>query len=98
MLILGNNEKRLVSQRFDGDFEKFRKYLIEKGFYDVIENGLELEMLGYKLYLTHEPKNHKEGYINLFGHIHGCCFVKKYGFNVGIDNQLIYLFQILRTY
>lgn len=92
VLILGNNEKRLVAQRFDGDFEKFRTYLINKGFYDVVENGLELDMSGYKLYLTHEPKNHKDGYINLFGHIHGCCFVKPYGFNVGIDNHYLSMF------
>ena len=43
-------------------------------------------------YLNHFPKNHKDGVINLFGHIHNCCFVKKYGFNVGVDNHYFRLF------
>ncbi len=92
ILILGNNEKRLVSQKFDGDFDVFRDYLLKKGFYDVVEDGLELDMFGVKLYLTHQPKDHKEEMINLFGHIHGCCFVKNYGFNVGVDNHYLSLF------
>ena len=92
VLILGNNEKRLLKQKFDDDFEKFREYLLNKGFYDVVKDGLELDACGTKLYLTHMPVDHKDGFINLFGHIHGCCFVKQYGFNVGVDNHYLSMF------
>lgn len=92
VLILGNNEKRLLNDVFGGDFEKFKGYLLNKGFFEVYENDLELEMFGKKFYLNHFPKNHKDGYINLFAHVHGCCFVKRYGFNVGIDNHYLSLF------
>ena len=92
ILILGNNEKRLLEQKFNNDFDSFKSYLLNKGFYDVVKDGLELELLGNKLYLTHQPKDHKSGVINLFGHIHGCGFVKRYGFNVGVDNHYLSLF------
>ena len=92
VLILGNNDDRVMQYEFGGDFEKFKKYLLSKGFFDVVENSLDLELKNTKLHLTHFPKNHKEGVINLFGHVHGCVFVKKYGFNVGIDNHYLGLF------
>lgn len=92
VLILGNNDDRVMQYEFGGDFEKFKEYLLSKGFFDVVENSLDLELRNTKLHLTHFPKNHKEGVINLFGHVHGCVFVKKYGFNVGIDNHYLGLF------
>lgn len=92
ILILGNNEERLVHYEFNDDFDKFRKYLLELGFKDVISGGTYVDIGGKKFYLNHYPKNHKDDAINLFGHIHNCCFVKKYGFNVGVDNHYFRLF------
>ena len=92
ILICGNNEERLIERRFDGDFEKFKQYLLSKGFFQVERVGMEVEIGGIKFYLNHYPKNHKDGMENLFGHIHGTGFVKKYGFNIGIDNKYLSMF------
>ena len=92
ILILGNNEKRLLDERFGGDFEKFKSYLLECGFFDVYKHDVSLSLRGVEIYLTHKPIDHKEGVVNLFGHIHGGCFIKKYGFNVGIDCHYLGLF------
>ncbi len=118
VLILGNNEERLLKMVFDDDFEKFKSYLLSLGFYDVIKKDLiltiggdvkvPLNILPYnviknyvdphsdltdkyitvpetKVYLTHEPINHRDDMFNLFGHVHSLVKAKKYGFNVGVD-------------
>ena len=59
--------------------------LIEKGFLDVIENGMYVNLNDEKVYLTHEPLDCKYNVFCLFGHIHEKCMCKKFGFNVGID-------------
>lgn len=84
VLILGNNEERLMKYEFGGDFEKLKNYLLAIGFKDVILGGTTVEIGQTKFYLTHEPKNHR-GDKNLFGHIHSAVLVKKYGYNVGVD-------------
>lgn len=85
VLILGNNEQRLIDDKFDGDFEKFKKYLLDIGFYDVIKDGIVININGTDYYLNHFPANSKKDMQNLFGHIHSCCQIKKYGINVGVD-------------
>lgn len=91
ILILGNNEERLVNSNFDGNFERFKEYLISEGFADVIMGGVPFviknkeDNTDLEVYMTHLPKNHKEGVLNLFGHIHSTVKIKPYGFNVGID-------------
>ncbi len=92
ILIIGNNEERLIKHEFNGDKETFKQYLLHLGFKDVIFGGMYLELKGKRFYLNHFPKNHVSDAINLFGHIHGSGFVKKYGFNVGIDNHYLRLF------
>lgn len=92
ILICGNNETRLIQNKFDGDFERFKRHLIDIGFKDVILDGLEIEIDGKPVYLNHYPSKHQDGMENLFGHIHSSGFVKKYGFNVGIDNHYLGLF------
>lgn len=69
ILIIGNNEQRIIDCFFDGDFNKFRDYCLSNGISEVVEN-LELEIDGIKFYLTHEPKDYKKGYVNLCGHLH----------------------------
>lgn len=85
VLILGNNEERLMRDVFDNDFQAFRDYLLFRGFFDVIESGIEVDILGTKYYLNHYPAKANKSMKNLFGHIHSCGFVKSYGFNVGVD-------------
>lgn len=48
-----------------------------------------------KIILSHEPRINSEptkesGIINLFGHIHGRQFIKKYGLDVGVDPNHFY--------
>lgn len=85
VLILGNNEERIIKFFFDDNFEAFKKFAIETGFKDVVKN-LEIEFKGKKFYLVHKPVDHKEGVINLFGHIHRSTGIyREFGFNVGCD-------------
>ena len=92
VLVMGNNEERVLKYEFNDDFEKFEKFMLGLGFKQVIQGGHELELEGHKLYLTHYPSRHKQGFETLFGHIHKSVLVKKYGFNVGIDNHYFKLF------
>lgn len=84
VLVLGNNDRRALENEFGGDFEKFKAYLLELGFKDVIEKGTYIKIGDTQFYLTHEPKDHI-GDKNLFGHIHSLVMVKRYGYNVGVD-------------
>ena len=69
ILIVGNNEERIIDSFFGGDFEEFRKVCIENGFKEVKKNDI-VEFAGIKFFLTHEPKDHREGFVNLCGHLH----------------------------
>lgn len=85
ILIMGNNEDRVVKYFFDNDFEKFRAYCIEKGFKEVYKN-LSITFNDKEFYLTHKPLNYKEGTINLFGHLHSALgLYLPCGFNIGCD-------------
>lgn len=93
VLILGNNEKRILTNVFEGNFERFREYLLKLGFYEVFENETSLIIGENNFKLVHCPSDaDKLSEYNLFGHIHRCVFVKKYGFNVGVDNHNFRLF------
>lgn len=92
VLVIGNNEEYIIHYAFNDDYEAFKKMLFDAGFYDVIRGGMYLEFGEKKFYLNHYPSKHRDDAINLFGHIHGTVFVKKYGFNVGVDNNYFHLF------
>ena len=93
ILIMGNNEEKILKKEFHGEFAQFKKFLIEKGFYEVYEHGLDVKIGENNYFLTHRPIDAKmESKYNLFGHIHKCGFVKKFGFNVGVDNHYFKLF------
>ena len=93
VLILGNNEKRILANVFGGDFEKFRTYLLKLGFLDVFENETKIKIAEKEFRLVHCPSDSdKTSEYNLFGHVHRCVFVKKYGFNMGVDNHNFELF------
>ena len=93
ILILGNNENKILSKEFDGDFKEFKSFLIDLGFHDVIERSMEIQIEENSYTLTHRPTDsNMQSKYNLFGHIHKCGFVKKFGFNVGVDNHYFRLF------
>ena len=92
ILIIGNNEEYIIHHVYNDNYEEFKKFLLDCGFFNVIRGGIYIEIQGQKFYLNHFPKNHKDDAENLFGHIHGTVFVKKYGFNVGVDNHYFKLF------
>ena len=91
VLIIGNNEARLIKSEFENDFEKFRNYCMDLGFKDVKKEEF-LEIDGNKFYLNHYPLKHKNDYINLYGHVHklGGLF-KPYGINVSCDMNFLKL-------
>ena len=85
VLILGNNEERVVKHYFSNNFENFRNYCLNLGFKEVYEN-LTIDLFGIQFYLTHKPKNHKDTSLNLFGHSHRAMGIyKPFGFNIGCD-------------
>ncbi len=93
ILILGNNEKRILQNDFDNNFEKFRQYLINCGFFDVFKDNLRMKIGDFDCNLVHKPiEADKTIEHNLFGHVHKSVFVKQYGFNVGVDNHYFKLF------
>lgn len=93
VLILGNNEKRIMRNDFGGNFEKFRQYLLGFGFFEVYETYYKVKIGENEYLLTHEPKDcDKSNIYNLFAHIHKNVFIKKYGINVGVDNHYFKLF------
>lgn len=90
VLIFGNQETRIMKEKFNDNYEKFKQFLLDAGFYEVYEKGLELECVdndkqNVKLYLNHYPSLTRKECFNLFGHIHNRCYVKRYGINVGVD-------------
>ncbi len=94
ILIIGNNEERCIKECFNNDFELFRDYLLNKGFLDV-RKDYEFEIDDIKFYLNHYPSKHKDGYYNLFGHVHRATgLYKPFGLNVGCDLNHFSLFSL----
>lgn len=85
VLIAGNNEERVITHFFGGDFEKFREECLKNGFKDVLRSA-DISFGGYDFHLVHKPKDYKEGVLNLFGHVHraGGLYMP-FGFNVCCD-------------
>lgn len=85
ILILGNNEERIVKNIYSGDFEKFEKYCLSLGFHAVRKTD-DIEISNTEFHLTHKPKNHVQHKLNLFGHSHKAMGIyKSFGFNIGCD-------------
>ena len=85
ILIMGNNEDRVVKFYFDDNFDKFREYCLGLGFKDVKKN-MTITFGGHEFYLIHKPIDYKKGVFNLFGHTHlaGGLYMP-FGINVGCD-------------
>lgn len=85
ILIIGNNEQRIIDKFFNGNFDVFKQLLIGFGFKNVFTEAY-VEIRGDKFYLNHFPSKHKDGYINLFGHTHRATGIwKPFGLNVCCD-------------
>lgn len=85
ILVVGNNEQRIIDKFFNGDFKAYRECLIELGFYSVVPEAY-IQVAGEYFYLNHLPSNHKDNYVNLFGHVHRISGIwKPFGLNVGCD-------------
>lgn len=94
ILIVGNNEERLIEDKFNGSFNKFRQFCLEQGFTDVKKHDI-LKSEGLKFYLTHKPTDYKKGYINLFGHTHLATGLwKPFGFNMYYGLNFLKLFDL----
>ena len=85
VLVIGNNEERVIKYFFDNDFEAFRKYCIDQGFEDV-HKDLIVKVNGIDFFLTHKPYNARKDMLNLFGHSHRAQgLYHPLGFNIGCD-------------
>lgn len=85
ILVMGNNEERIVKFFFDGDFEKFRNYCLDLGFLDVVKNT-EIDICGKTFFLVHKPKDCRQNALNLFGHMHRTGGIyKSLGFSMCCD-------------
>ncbi len=94
VLIIGNNEERLIKKVFKGNFNLFKEFAINAGFKDVKREDF-LEYNGYLFFLNHFPSKHKDNFINLFGHVHRSTGIyKPFGINVGCDLNYFKLYSI----
>lgn len=85
ILIMGNNEERVMQYCFENNFEKFRDFCIRHGFLDVKQNDT-ISIDGTKLYLVHRPIDCRPGMPNLYGHVHRQGGIwSPYGFNICTD-------------
>lgn len=85
VLIMGNNEERVVKNFFGENFNAFKEYCISLGFKDVLWD-IEISIGEQNFFLTHKPINHKKEVVNLFGHIHRSTGIyRPFGFNIGCD-------------
>ncbi len=75
ILIRGNHDVSLS----DEDFLKVFEEVIPEG------KGVDLDLNGLSVYLTHYPTQSKSDVFNLVGHIHGAWKVQLNMLNVGVD-------------
>ena len=92
VLIIGNNEERVIEHFFNGSFAEFKKYCLNIGFLDVVKN-CEITINEEKFYLVHKPSEHHPTIFTLFGHLHKITGIwKPFGLNVGTDLKYFSLF------
>ena len=85
ILVVGNNEERIIKYYFENNFDKFKEYCLSIGFKDVCKNMI-INMREKYFFLTHKPLDYNPNYFNLFGHTHASGgLYKPFGLNVGCD-------------
>lgn len=94
ILILGNNEQRVIKLFFNNDFDAFVKVCKIHGIKEVYKS-LDIELAGKKFHITHQIKDGKKNMINLFGHTHLCSGIyHPYGLCVSCDLNHFRLFTL----
>ena len=92
VLIVGNNEQRIIKLFFDNNYDAFVEECKRYGIKEVYKN-LDIEFAGKKFHITHQIKDAKKNRINLFGHTHLCSGVyHPYGICVSCDLNHFRLF------
>jgi len=92
VLVIGNNEQRIIKHFFNGDFDAFVKCCKEHGIKDV-HKSLDVEFGGKKFHLVHQIKDGDKRKINLFGHTHLCSgLYHPYGLCISTDLNHFRLF------
>ena len=92
VLVMGNNEDRIVKYYFNNNFKKFKEYCLSLGYKDVVKNAY-VTIGKQKLYLAHKPSQCKKNMMNLFGHVHrdGGLYYP-FGLNVSCDLNFFRLY------
>lgn len=92
VLVVGNNEERVIKNYFDSDFDKFREYCLGLGYKDVCKNAT-IKINEIDFYLVHKPTQYNPNMLNLFGHVHRSGgLYKPFGINIGCDLNHFMLF------
>ncbi len=100
VLIIGNNEQRIIKKYFNNSFEDFAEHCKTFGIKEVYKK-LYVEVCGKRCCLTHQIKDGDKRVLNLFGHTHLCSGVyHPYGLCVSCDLNHFRLFteEILQGY
>ena len=71
ILVIGNNEQRIIKYFFNNNFSAFVEFCKESGIKEV-HKSLDIEVGGKKCFLVHQIKDGNKRKINLFGHTHLC--------------------------
>ena len=92
VLIMGNNEQRIVKYFFNNNFDAFVEHCKHFGIKEVYKT-LDVEFGGKKFHLVHQIKDGDKRKINLFGHTHLCSgLYHPYGLCVSTDLNHFRLF------
>lgn len=92
VLIMGNNEQRIVKYFFNNDFDAFVEHCKKFGIKEVYKT-LDVEFGGKKFHLVHQIKDGDKRKINLFGHTHLCSgLYHPYGLCISTDLNHFRLF------
>ena len=92
VLIIGNNEEKIINNFYNGNFDEFKKVCLQAGIKE-FEKDYFVNLCGQTFYLTHKPKDHHNEMLTLFGHSHRAMGVyKSFGFNMGCDLNHFRLF------
>lgn len=92
ILVMGNNEEKIINYFYNGNFDEFKKVLISCGIKDFQKNYY-VDICEQTFFLTHKPKEHHSEYLTLFGHSHRSMGIyKSFGFNIGCDLNHFLLF------
>lgn len=98
-LIFGNYEEEELKKKWNNDIVSFRNFLIrDVGFQGIFTKSFTIPISDSKsatsqdvmVNITHKPEDCIKDQMNIFGHIHEKCKIKRYGVNCGVDANHFY--------